>query len=194
MTLPSSGEISFDDINVELGNSIGDECNIRSMASAFSLSTPDGMNEFYGLTFGSNVIYDYSDSTSNYSTTTSTNIDQYKSLVISGRQSGQVYTLNFNVSFVKDSEICTAEVYKNINGSGWSTIWGPYTSGSSGSISISGIDYDDTVQLRLRLTGFRTTPNASLTLSLNGGSVTTGTGTVTSSGTTSWTVLLGSPI
>ena len=49
MALQSSGPISFRDLNIELGNSPTSQLDIRTAANEFGLSTPDAMNEFYGL-------------------------------------------------------------------------------------------------------------------------------------------------
>jgi len=47
MPLPASGPISFDDLNDDLGNSIGTTLSIRTAAAAKGLTTPDSMDEFY---------------------------------------------------------------------------------------------------------------------------------------------------
>jgi hypothetical protein len=49
MPLPSSGSISFDDLNLELGNEPGTQLDMSSSAALFSLTAPHGMDEFYGL-------------------------------------------------------------------------------------------------------------------------------------------------
>ena len=49
MPLPSSGSISFDDLNLELGNEPGTQLDMSSSAVLFSLTAPHGMDEFYGL-------------------------------------------------------------------------------------------------------------------------------------------------
>lgn len=50
MALPSSGAISFDDLNSELGNSPGSPLDLESAAISFGINArPHGMDEFYGL-------------------------------------------------------------------------------------------------------------------------------------------------
>jgi hypothetical protein len=49
MTLQLSGPISFGDINDEMNNNTNDTLDLRSASAAFSLTTPDSMDEFYGL-------------------------------------------------------------------------------------------------------------------------------------------------
>lgn len=49
MPLPSSGPISFADLNEELGNASNSQLDMDSAAIAFNLTKPHGMDEFYGL-------------------------------------------------------------------------------------------------------------------------------------------------
>ena len=51
MPLPSSGPISADDINDELGNSPGTQIDFQSAAIYFGVSSTGGIqfDEFYGL-------------------------------------------------------------------------------------------------------------------------------------------------
>jgi len=49
MAIQSSGQISFSDIATELGLSLANGVDMRGMSSDFGLSTPDSINEFYGL-------------------------------------------------------------------------------------------------------------------------------------------------
>jgi hypothetical protein len=49
MPLPASGEIDFDDLNLELGNVLGTQLDMESAALEFNLTRPHGMDEFYGL-------------------------------------------------------------------------------------------------------------------------------------------------
>lgn len=48
MPIPDSGQIDFDDLNDELGNSLGTQLDIESAALEFNLARPHGMDEFYG--------------------------------------------------------------------------------------------------------------------------------------------------
>src|SRR6056300_903114 len=50
MPLPSSGPIGADDINEDIGASVGSQVDIDQIAvQVYSLSRPHGFNEFYGL-------------------------------------------------------------------------------------------------------------------------------------------------
>ena len=49
MPLPSSGSISFEDINIELGNESNAQLDMDSAATEFDLTQPHSMDEFYGL-------------------------------------------------------------------------------------------------------------------------------------------------
>jgi hypothetical protein len=79
MTLQLSGPISFGDINDEMNNNNNDTLDLRSASAAFNLTTPDSMDEFYGLSldpewssvfgnFSFSTYYDSSGSTFNIST------------------------------------------------------------------------------------------------------------------------------
>ena len=57
MPLPSSGSISFADINIELGNNSNDRLDLDYAAAEFGLSQPHGMDEFYGLSAGYNFTF-----------------------------------------------------------------------------------------------------------------------------------------
>lgn len=48
MPIPQAGEIGFDDLNDELGNTLGTQLDMESAALEFSLTRPHGMDEFYG--------------------------------------------------------------------------------------------------------------------------------------------------
>jgi hypothetical protein len=49
MALPTSGPISFSDLNIDRGISSTAQVDIRSAALAYGLTAPDGMNEFYNV-------------------------------------------------------------------------------------------------------------------------------------------------
>lgn len=48
MALPSSGELSINDISVEAGHTGGSQASLRSLSSGAGKSTPDHISEFYG--------------------------------------------------------------------------------------------------------------------------------------------------
>ena len=49
MALPSSGQLTIAQISDEFGGGSRSNVSLRSLSSAAGLSTPDGFNEFYGL-------------------------------------------------------------------------------------------------------------------------------------------------
>lgn len=49
MALPSSGQLALSQISDEFGGGSRSNVSLRSLSSAAGLSTPDGFNEFYGL-------------------------------------------------------------------------------------------------------------------------------------------------
>jgi hypothetical protein len=54
MALPSSGQLSINDIRTELGTSEG---SLRSLSSTAGFSTPDAISEFYGYSAGTTVYF-----------------------------------------------------------------------------------------------------------------------------------------
>jgi hypothetical protein len=54
MALPSSGQLSINDIRTELGTSEG---SLRSLSSTAGFSTPDAISEFYGYSAGTTVTF-----------------------------------------------------------------------------------------------------------------------------------------
>ena len=77
MPLPSSGSISADDLNEELGNSPGTQIDFETAANALleNASRPHGMDEFYGASSGDDFLFsdwDGSVSISEYGVITAT--------------------------------------------------------------------------------------------------------------------------
>jgi hypothetical protein len=54
MALPSSGQLSINDIRTELGTSDG---SLRSLSLSASFSTPDAITDFYGYSAGTTVTF-----------------------------------------------------------------------------------------------------------------------------------------
>jgi len=91
MTLQNSGPISFGDINDELGNNTTDTLDLRSASASFSLSTPDSMDEFYGLSLDpewSSVFGNFSFSTDYSSSGSTFNISTSKTAVLTNGNNG----------------------------------------------------------------------------------------------------------
>lgn len=49
MPLPTSGPISFQDLNTDRGIGTTTQSDLRSTANAYGLTAPDGMDEFYNV-------------------------------------------------------------------------------------------------------------------------------------------------
>jgi hypothetical protein len=49
MALPTSGPISFQDLNTDRGIGATTQSDLRSTALAYGLTAPDGMDEFYNV-------------------------------------------------------------------------------------------------------------------------------------------------
>jgi len=91
MTLQNSGPISFGDINDELGNNTTNTLDLRSASASFSLSTPDSMDEFYGLSLDpewSSVFSNFSFSTDYSSSGSSFDISASKTAVVTNGNNG----------------------------------------------------------------------------------------------------------
>jgi hypothetical protein len=54
MALPSSGQLSINDIRTELGTSEG---SLRNLSSTAGFSTPDTISDFYGYSAGTTVTF-----------------------------------------------------------------------------------------------------------------------------------------
>lgn len=189
MALPSSGQLSFSQIYAEVyGSHTTQQCSMFAMATSAGKTTTDiNINDWYGYSSGSSVVYDFSDTITTLANTV-TDQDYYRSLDITGRESGQIYSFNFNVIYqaFSGTPLGTVRFSKNSTSS-WVTL-GSYGGSATTSVTIPNIDHDDVIRIRLTLDG--KIPEASLQLQCNGGTVTTGTGTVTSSGTTNWTITI----
>ena len=63
MALPSSGEISLDQIRTELGTASGD---LRALSQTAGFSTPDQFSDFYGYSFATAYTFLLGDGGSGY--------------------------------------------------------------------------------------------------------------------------------
>ena len=145
----------------------------------------DSMLDFYGYSAGSTIIYDYSNSIT-WAFNTLSHRDGYQSLVFSGRVSGDVITLNLESNFYETGGAVVLDVYYSINStSSWNLILSRSATDSYDLIYIPGVDYNDVVRVRINLETIKA-GQGNVTISLIGGSFTSGSGTVTASGSTAW--------
>lgn len=91
MTLQNSGPISFGDINGEMNNNTNDTLDLRSASATFNLTTPDSMDEFYGLSLDpewSSVFGNFSFSTDYSSSGSTFDISTSKTAVLTYGDNG----------------------------------------------------------------------------------------------------------
>ena len=88
MALPASGQLSYSQINVELGNGATSVASMFAMATAAGKSTTNAsVSNFYGYSAGDDIIVDFgTTSTPSY---TSTYINTYREIVMAGLTAGQ---------------------------------------------------------------------------------------------------------
>lgn len=119
-------------------------------------------------------------------TSSSTVIDKYYTLTISGMQSGDAITLTTSTAYGTDYDVSITMYYSLNNGSSWTTIRSECRHcSSSGEVdSLTGITYANRTQVRVRIKfdwggapgdGYE----ANATMTLTGGSFVSGTGTIT---------------
>lgn len=116
--------------------------------------------------------------TLSWGATTSYGSGEYRLVTHAGHTSPQIITINFNYNIGYTTYPMSLYYSKNSTSS-WTTIVTIPKSGS-GSFSVTLVDYNDDIRIRWSTGGFY----AGSSFSLNGGSVTSGSGTV--SGTASW--------
>lgn len=127
MALPSSGQISLNDINVELGNTAGTQCSLRTMSSTAGFTTPDAVSEFYGYSSGDSITYSWgalsiiSDDTTSY--------NAYRVVSLSGLSSASIrpyFSFNFSVPGGNSYG------YYSVNStSSWTYLFGPLSTVNS---------------------------------------------------------------
>jgi len=172
MALPTSGQLSLKDIGVELGITAGQQASLRAMSSTAGKAIPDTVSEFYGYSAGDSI-------TLSWGTTTPYGAGEHRVATHSGHTSPQIITINFTYSISYTSDTMT--LYTSLNStSTWTTVATIPKSGS-GSFSRTLVDFDDIVRVRWSTNA---TFFIGASISFNGGTVTSGSGTV--SGTAAW--------
>jgi len=120
--------------------------------------------------YGAEIKVSYNASTTTITDTTLI-LDQYKALDISGTASGIFYKINLSFSSnISDSG--TVKAYYRKNGGSWIQMYADSFGSGSGSFGITGLDYDDTIDIRLyaEVSGFDM--SSTITATLTGGSIT----------------------
>jgi len=176
MALPTSGQLSYSQINVELGNGSTSQASMLAMATAASKPTTNAsVSNFYGYSAGDSI-------TLSWGATTTVGYYTYRLVNHTGHTSPQIITINFtyNISYTSD----TLYIWSSINStSTWSLKATVLKGGGSGSFTVPSVDYNDIVRIRWwNDDSFYVTSD----ITTNGGTVTSGSGTV--SGTAGWTL------
>jgi len=186
MALPSSGQLSLSDIYGEIyGSHTTQQASLHAMSLAAGKSVPDTINEFHSYSAG--WVVDYTNSPT-YTTNYAYEKDWYDSLTITGRQSGQIATLTLNATFNENNPSVLAQVYYSKNSTTSWTSLGSWSSYFSGSLSITNVDYNDVIRIRMAIIAIGAPgSNGDINTTLTGGTMTSGTGSVTASGSVSWT-------
>ena len=172
MALPTSGQLSYSQINVELGNGATSVASMLAMATAASKPTSNAsVSNFYGYSAGDNIVLAWG-------TITPYLGQYYRQTTRTGHTSPQIITINFNwnVSYTSD----TMYIYTAKNTLSWTTVATIPKSGS-GSFTRTLVDYNDVVYVRFDTIA---TFFANAYCTFNGGTVTSGSGSV--SGTAGW--------
>ena len=149
MALPSSGQLSFNDINIELGNSSGSTASLRDMSSATGFTTPDQVSEFYGVA-ASNILVSWGATGGTY--LSSLTYYQYRAVSFTGRG----YPLTFRPYFTQQvTSVSAASVvwYYQLNSTAgaWTQFGATRTSVSSATYQLpTNVDENDILYLRMR--------------------------------------------
>jgi len=164
-------------------------------------SSSDGDLQLYGLNniapFNcdllmvepSTIEVDFED-TPTVSDDTSMLYDGYKSIDMSGRAAGDVFTLTFSTEF-SDEVTATARIYTSKNSTAsWDLVQTHASDGTSNE-TVTLIDNDDIIRIRLVIEGDEIGASGTLNATLTGGTITTGTGTVSTVAPVTWEVGLG---
>jgi len=83
MALPTSGQLSYSQINVELGNLSTSQASMFAMATSAGKSTSNAsVSNFYGYSHADSVVYSWTSASTPITTTTT--FDWYKTLDLAG--------------------------------------------------------------------------------------------------------------
>lgn len=186
MALPSSGQLSLSDIYGEIyGSHTTQQASLHAMSLAAGKSVPDTINEFHSYSAG--WVFDFAGSPT-YTINNNYEKDVYDSLVFTGRQSGQIATLNLEATFNENNPSAFSQVWYSKNSGSWISLGSWTFSMFETPLSITNVDYNDDIRIRMHLLAYGLSGNGDFNTFLTGGTMTTGSGSVTASGSTSWTL------
>ena len=182
MTLPSAGsEIKFSQIQTELSGS-GQQSLSAAGVTLASITAGNRVRtsaDLGGTSAGSTIVVDYNDTitepASNY---------YYRELTITGRNTSDVISVTFNYSYT-EIEAGKATIYSSINSTSVWDVEANLLNSGSGSFTVTDIDNNDVVRIRLYLT-FPIPGLNRFYCNIDSAAITTGSGTISVSGTTGW--------
>ena len=173
MALPTAGQLSFNQINVELGNASASQASMRAMSIDAGKTTNNAsVSAFYGYSAGDSILL-------SWGTTTPYGAGEHRVATHSGHTSPQIITINFNYSVSYTSDYMY--LYTSYNSTGTWSLAATIPKSGSGSFSRTSVAYNGIVRVRWSTNA---TFFIGASISFNGGTVTSGSGTV--SGTAAW--------
>lgn len=150
MTLPASGPLGMSDIATEIYGSVGSNRSLGTMSDLAEFSPPDKISDFYSFSYVK-VYCSYGSIT--YITNTPTEIDAYRTVNRSGHASPVIITISIPYQIGATASGATATIFYRINGGSWVNVTSiSYPTETSGTMNITNVDYNDTVEVRQKIT------------------------------------------
>lgn len=191
MALPSPGStISMSQVRTELGGSGSQSLSAAgvTLASITAGNEVELSNDLGGTSAGDTISLSWG--TTTYITNTSTHKDAYRVVNHSGHTSPQIITINLTWdAYAAPDTYC--DIYRSINSTlSWTYVGGVASASTEFgvSFSIANVDYNDVVRVRMDVNNIGFGFFAYMTANITGGSITSGSGTISGSG--SWTLTL----
>lgn len=138
------------------------------------------------LKLASTIVIDFDGSTT-YLSNSPGDVDGYQGIVFSGRQSGDIIDISLTVECTISGTGSVAFDYR-INSGTWVQLGSYSSSQGTTSKSVPNVDHDDTVDIRIDCGASGLGTSVSGTASLTGGTFDSGSGTISASGTTTFTL------